>query len=76
MRKAVTKTDFLQDRGGENLPALILEKEAGLAVPSWFNEGAYKESLHVFYSVSTTLVLHWMKVNIPFSGARSYVFSR
>ncbi|CAO4385060.1 unnamed protein product [Caenorhabditis nigoni] len=49
LRRATAASQTLQLRSDENLPALILEKEAGLAVPSWFNEEAYKESRTVFY---------------------------
>ncbi|KAF1747621.1 hypothetical protein GCK72_024086 [Caenorhabditis remanei] len=55
LRKATSKSVTLQERSEENLPALILEKEAGLAVPAWFNEEAYKESLHVFYSALSVM---------------------
>ncbi|EGT30302.1 hypothetical protein CAEBREN_12367 [Caenorhabditis brenneri] len=55
LRRATAQSSTLKERSNENLPALILEKEAGLAVPSWFTEEAYKESLHVFYKALSVM---------------------
>uniref|UniRef100_A0A1I7UAC6 acid phosphatase n=1 Tax=Caenorhabditis tropicalis TaxID=1561998 RepID=A0A1I7UAC6_9PELO len=55
LQRATSQSNTLKERSEENLPALILEKEAGLAVPSWFNEEAYKESLTVFYKALSVM---------------------
>uniref|UniRef100_A0A8R1DMR4 acid phosphatase n=1 Tax=Caenorhabditis japonica TaxID=281687 RepID=A0A8R1DMR4_CAEJA len=55
LRRAAEKSVLLKGRAEANLPALVLEKEAGLAVPSWFNEDAYKEAKEVVYSALSVM---------------------
>ncbi|CAI2357054.1 unnamed protein product [Caenorhabditis sp. 36 PRJEB53466] len=55
LARAALDTEHLKNRSKENIPALLLEKEAGLAVPSWFNEEAYKEAKEVFYGALSVM---------------------
>ncbi|CAI5455320.1 unnamed protein product [Caenorhabditis angaria] len=50
IERAAENTTYLKDKDLSLISSLILEKDAGLAVPSWFDDKAYKEAEFLFFS--------------------------